>query len=252
MMKMKIMLAASILCAMTTTRAGAADMTDNMGNMAGFPPISSINIPKDDNIVSAVWNGIVQEDAKSFFQKVKLPKNTDFTPLRKDGKFGLLTVTEEGNSVPAFVMNCEFAPVVGKEAMKDAFDAPRLSGKSVSELYGCNVALLGMENVLNGMFLEMAKRINEKPETDPKIPFNMLGVSFLNVEQIHRAQDRPRIYTSGVRAVFFIDGFAVPVYGKGYVMKYGDKYCLFSVLTMDSANEMVKKAADRIAAASVK
>ena len=35
MMKMKIMLAASILCAMTTTCAGAADMTDNMGNMAG-------------------------------------------------------------------------------------------------------------------------------------------------------------------------------------------------------------------------
>ncbi len=27
-----------------------------------------------------------------------------------------------------------------------------------------------------------------------------------------------------VRAVFFVDGFAVPVYGKGYVMKYGDKY----------------------------
>ena len=161
------MLAASILCAMTTTCAGTADMTDNIENMAGFPSISSINIPKDDNIVSAVWNGIVQEDTKSFFQKVKFPKNTDFTPLGKDGKFGLLTVTEEGNSVPAFVMNCEFAPVVGKEAMKDAFDASRLSGKSVSELYGCNVALLGMESVLNGMFLEMAKRINEKPETDP-------------------------------------------------------------------------------------
>ena len=31
-------------------------------------------------------------------------------------------------------------------------------------------------------------------------------------------------------------------------MKYGDKYRLFSVLTTDSANEMVKKAADRIAA----
>ena len=55
-----------------------------------------------------------------------------------------------------------------------------------------------------------------------------------------------------VRAVFFIDGFAVPVYGKGYVMKYGDKYRLFSILTTDSANEMVKKATDRIAAASVK
>ena len=55
-----------------------------------------------------------------------------------------------------------------------------------------------------------------------------------------------------VRAVFFVDGFAVPVYGKGYVMKYGDKYRLFSVLTTDSANAMVKKAADRIAAASVK
>lgn len=71
-----------------------------------------------------------------------------------------------------------------------------------------------MESVLNGMFLENGEGINEKPETDPKIPFNMLGVSFLNVEQIHRAQDRPRIYTSGVRAVF-VDGF-VPVYGKGY------------------------------------
>lgn len=128
MMKMKIMLAASILCAMTITCAGAADMTDNMGNMAGFPPISSINIPKDDNIVSAVWNGIVQEDTKSFFQKVKFPKNTDFTPLGKDGKFGLLTVTEEGNSVPAFVMNCEFAPVVGKEAMKDALTHPVCRG----------------------------------------------------------------------------------------------------------------------------
>ena len=44
-----------------------------------------------------------------------------------------------------------------------------------------------------------------------------------------------------VRAVFFVDGFAVPVYGKGYVMKYGDKYRLFSVLTTDSVNEMVKK-----------
>ena len=55
-----------------------------------------------------------------------------------------------------------------------------------------------------------------------------------------------------VRDVFFVDGFAVPVYGKGYVMKYGDKYRLFSILTTDSANEMVKKAADRIAAASVK
>ena len=49
-----------------------------------------------------------------------------------------------------------------------------------------------------------------------------------------------------VRAVFFIDGFAVPVYRKGYVMKYGDKYRLFSVLTTDSVNEMVKKAADRM------
>ena len=44
-----------------------------------------------------------------------------------------------------------------------------------------------------------------------------------------------------VRAIFFVDGFAVPVYGKGYVMKYGDKYRLFSVLTTDSVNEMVKK-----------
>ncbi|MFR8828641.1 MAG: hypothetical protein ACLVHE_03390 [Dialister invisus] len=49
-----------------------------------------------------------------------------------------------------------------------------------------------------------------------------------------------------VRAIFFVDGFAVPVYGKGYVMKYGDKYRLFSVLTTDSVNEMVKKAADRM------
>lgn len=69
MMKMKIMLAASILCAMTTTCAGAAGMTDNMGNMAGFPPISSINIPKDDNIVSAVWNGIVQKTRNLSFKK---------------------------------------------------------------------------------------------------------------------------------------------------------------------------------------
>lgn len=252
MMKLKTKLGILALCAMMTTYAEAADMTNNTGNKADLPSISDINIPKNDSIISAVWNGIVQEDAKPFLQKVELPKNTTFTPLGTDGKFGILTVTEKGNSVPAFVMNCEFAPMVGKEAMKDAFDAPRLSGKSVSELYGCNVALLGMETQLNGIFLEMAKRINEKPETDPKIPFNVLGVSFLNVEQIHRAQDRPRIYTSGVRAVFFIDGFAVPVYGKGYVMKYGDKYRLFSVLTMDSANEMVKKAADRIAAASVK
>ena len=43
-----------------------------------------------------------------------------------------------------------------------------------------------------------------------------------------------------VRAIFFVDGFAVPVYGKG------DKYRLFSVLTTDSVNEMVKKAADRM------
>lgn len=78
MMKMKILLAASILCAMMTTCAGAAGMTDNMGNMAGFPPISSINIPKDDNIVSAVWNGIVQEDAKSFFQKSEVSKEYRF------------------------------------------------------------------------------------------------------------------------------------------------------------------------------
>ena len=49
-----------------------------------------------------------------------------------------------------------------------------------------------------------------------------------------------------VRAIFFVDGFAVPVYGKGYVMKYGDKYRLFSVLTTGSVNEMVKKAADRM------
>ena len=252
MMKLKTKLGILALCAMMTTYAEAADMTNNTGNKADLPSISDINIPKNDSIISAVWNGIVQEDAKPFLQKVELPKNTTFTPLGTDGKFGILTVTEKGNSVPAFVLNCEFAPVVGKEAMKDAFDAPRLSGKSVSELYGCNVALLGMESVLNGMFLEMAKRINEKPETDPKIPFNMFYVDFLSVEQIHRTQDMPRMYTSGVRAVFFVDGFAVPVYGKGYVMKYGDKYRLFSVLTTDSANEMVKKAADRIAAASVK
>ena len=76
-----------------------------------------------------------------FLSKSEVSKEYRFYSSWKDGKFGLLTVTEEGNSVPAFVMNCEFAPVVGKEAMKDAFDAPRLSGKSVSELYGCNVAL---------------------------------------------------------------------------------------------------------------
>ena len=66
-------------------------------------------------------------------------------------------------------------------------------------------------------------------------------------EQLGDGNGKP----DAVRAVFFVDGFAVPVYGKGYVMKYGDKYRLFSVLTTDSVNEMVKKAADRIAAASV-
>ena len=59
-------------------------------------------------------------------------------------------------------------------------------------------------------------------------------------EQLGDGNGKP----DAVRAVFF-------VYGKGYVMKYGDKYRLFSVLTTDSVNEMVKKAADRIAAASV-
>lgn len=252
MMKLKTKLSILALCAMMTTYAEAADMTNNTGNKADLPSISDINIPKNDSIISAMWNGIVREDAKPFLQGIKLPKNITFTPFDGNEKFGLLTVTEKGISVPAFVLQCEFVPAVGKEAMKDVFDAPYLSPKSVVELYGYNLALLGMENVLNGMFLEMAKRINENPKTNPKIPFNMLEVDFLNVEQIHRAQDHPRIYTSGVRTVFFIDGFAVPLYGKGYIMKYGDKYRFFSILTTDSANEMMKKAADQIMAASVK
>lgn len=251
MMKLKMVSAAMALCAVMTTYAKAADMTA-LGQTAAFSAANTIKAEKKDNLLSAIWDGMYQEKAKPFLQEVKLPKHTTFTPMEGAEKFGLLTVTEKGNSVPALVLHCEFTPVVGKDAMKDAFEAPRLSPMSISELYGYNVALLEMENKLNGMFLETVKQINEMPRTDPKIPFNMMGVDFLNVEQIHRVQDNPRIYTSGVRAVFFFDGFAIPLYAKGYAMKYRDKYRLFSVLTTDSANEMVKEAADRIAAASAK
>lgn len=251
MMKLKIM-AAMAFFSLMTIYGEAADLMADVGQMAKISAAADIGSEKNDSILSAVWDGIYQEDASPFLQEVKLPKNTAFTTVEGAEKLGLLTVTEKGNSVPALVLHCEFIPVVGKDAMKDAFEASRLSPKSVSELYSYNVALLEMENKLNDMFLEMTKRLNEMPRTDPKIPFNMMGVDFIHVEQIHRAQDMPRIYTSGVRAVFFFDGFAIPLYAKGYAMKYGDKYRFFSVLTTDSANEMVKEAADRIAAASAK
>ncbi len=254
MMKREIMAAAvGLFLLAQPVSAEMPPMGADTGFMTSIAGMAAMAPSVGEGALSAIWQGIGQSDAAGFLSDDKLPKNTAFTPFDFDpsGKTGLLTIKDKKSVVTAFVAGCEINPKTGEKALADVFDSPSLSPASVSELYQFNLSLLNSENLLNNMFLEMEKRVNQKEGSDlPKVPYNLVTVDYLHVEQLHRVQDKPRIYTSGVRAVFLADGVAIPVYAKSYLMRYRDKYRVLLFITPDSGNGIVKEKADQIAAVS--
>ncbi len=207
------------------------------------------------SFTSVIDEAMRSEETAGFLGKENLPDDVSFTPFDEKGKFGTMVFRKKDILASAFVINCEFTKDEGqgKILFQNMFKDAVLSEYTIKQLYDFNVSLITSENVLNGLFPELSAKLNRLWPNKPfPIPYNFFAVDYLQTEQLHRVQDSPRIYSTGLRAVLFVDGFAVPVYMKSYAMEYGDKYRFLFFIGEEGNHKIIKEGADLTAARSAK
>jgi hypothetical protein len=209
----------------------------------------------NEGIVSAYVSAIFDSETKGFLHEISLPKNMLYLTPGKgpNEKFGELLVRKNGVVAAAGVIQCQVNPNIPAEDIKNILQDATFSEPIRQNLYQFNLNLLGIQNVINAAipgFIE--KRNKELKKGDIHLPYNFVSTDIFEVEQFHKMQERPRIFSSALRGVVTVDNFAIPLYLRFYLIDHKGQSRLLILLTMDSNYDIMKEAGNKIAKLATK
>ncbi len=182
--------------------------------------------------------------SRGILPELWLPKDATLTsyPVPSEslsGAAGLLTM--KGKSYDAFAQVFGFE-MSGPEA-DDTFGGMFVPGGFTPEagqkMLHFNMALLKTEGALNDLFLTVLKGTREA--TGELIPYDFLAVDMVQVEQLHRVKDDPKTYSFAMEPYLAVDGFAVPLYLRGFASKSENGYRLLLFVTLDSFQDRLNE-----------
>ncbi len=150
---------------------------------------------------------------------------------------GCLTMEGKHYTGSALALGIE---VTGKEA-EETFGGMFLPGGYTKEagekMLHFNMNLLKGEGLLNQFFLTVAK--GTRAATGEPLPYDFLLLDMVNVEQFHRVVTVPGTYSFAMRPYLSVDGFAIPLYLRGFAMKSEKGYRFLLFVTLDSFREQL-------------
>ena len=107
-----------------------------------------------------------------------------------------------------------------------------------------NIGLMEAETMLNNIFLQTAKGTREA--TGEPIPYDLMGVSMMHVEQLHKVLSHPKTYGFALSPYLVVDGWAIPLYMRGFLAKTGEGYRSLLFLGFQSQKDALDQASYEI------
>jgi hypothetical protein len=195
------------------------------------------SIPMPDSVVSTDDKGFIDPDKLS--KSMHYQPLSDFSEWKHDAlgkRAGILTVKKGKTGAAAFLYQVEMNNPSAQEVFHDLFDEKIIPAPAIQKLFFFNAALMRAEPMLNDLFLEGTE--NARQSGIP-ISYSFITVDFgEKIEQLHRLDGKPILYTFAVRPRFVIDGFVLPVYTRGCLWKHDNSYRFLLVASLDDEKDL--------------
>ncbi|WP_297019316.1 hypothetical protein [uncultured Dialister sp.] len=215
-----------------------------IGGQAGESPAisgSGTSVPVDE-IPS-------DEMTESFLNGKVLPKTMKYQPLSKDrpslGTYGgVLTVKGTSYTAGALAVSAVFKGPKSDAYFGGMFLPGGYSRQAGEKMLAFNMTLLKLESITNDVFL---KTVGEaRKDTGTQVPYDFLAVDMLHVEQLHKVNDHPKVYSFSLRPAFSVDGWVIPLFFRGYAAKVDNSYRFLLLASPDSEKDLVSQAGLRL------
>ncbi|MDY6084195.1 MAG: hypothetical protein SPI25_02965 [Dialister sp.] len=204
--------------------------------IASMVPVE--NLPETGNVFSE-GQGILKDGARGGNWIYHSPSGNEAR-----GIVGLLTVQKKDIAGNALLVHTS---LFGEEGALAAtlFDEGGMPPETAKRVFAFNLGLLRSESAINEVLMETMEQVRQ--ETKERIPYSLISVDFLQVDQLQRNKKYPYMYNASLRAVMSADGWAVPFFIRMTVIRAKDTPKLLVLLTRDSEKNLFIPVMDEMA-----
>lgn len=186
--------------------------------------------------------------SRGFLGDEKLPKGMTFAPFHISSDphpcAGLLFIPGKKQDASVIAFGMEMKGDVADAYFHDMFLPNGFTPAAGQRMLHFNIGLMEAETLLNHIFLQTAKGTREA--TGEPIPYDLMGVSMMHVEQLHKVLDKPKTYGFALSPYLVADGWAMPLYMRGFLTKTGEGYRSLLFLGFQSQKEVLDQASYEI------
>ncbi len=178
--------------------------------------------------------------SRGCLSSLKLPKKTSLSiaPVPVEtlaDASGLLTMEGKKYDSVAAAFGLEFTGEDAEKAFGGMFLPGGYTKEAAEKMLHFNMSLLKADSTLNEFFLKVATGTREA--TGDPLPYDFLALDMVHVEQLHRVMTDPKTYSFAAEPYLSVDGFALPLYLRGFAMKSETGYRFLLFVTLDSMKE---------------
>ncbi len=177
--------------------------------------------------------------------KVKWPKGTTYQSIPLPGLSSEYayagTVLRKGKKADTLMLalGAETKGPKADEAFGGMFIPGGYTQEAGKKMLAFNMGLLRSENLLNEVFLKIAT--NTRHLTGQPLPYDLVAMDMLSVEQLHRVKTMKDTYTFALRPLVVVDGYTVPLYVRGVAAKRDDTYQFLCLAGLDNSRDVVNQ-----------
>lgn len=234
MRKIGLALGAAALLAVGPMVYGEAPSVDSEFSLESFPALSE-GLEAGLDLYSL-------GNARGILPEVSMPKGASLSArslpvLDLPGAAGCLTMEGKKYTGSALAVGIELSGEEAEETFGGMFLSGGYSREAGERMLRFNTSLLRTEGLLNEFFLTVAK--GTRAATGEPLPYDFLTLDMVHVEQLHRVVTVPNTYSFAMRPYLAVDGFAMPLYLRGFASKTETGYRFLLFVTLDSFREQL-------------
>ncbi len=181
-------------------------------------------------------------NARGVLPQLQLPKGASLSArtlpvLDLPNAAGFLTMEGKKYTGSALAVGLELSGEEAEKTFAGMFMPGGYTPEAGERMLRFNMSLLKTEGLLNEFFLTIAK--GTRAATGEPLPYDFLTLDMVHVEQLHRIVTVPKTYSFAMRPYLAVDGFALPLYLRGFASKTETGYRFLLFVTLDSYREQL-------------
>ncbi len=206
-----------------------------VGNLISMESLPSLPVDMSEGLAFYDFG-----TSKGCLSSLHLPKKTSLyigpAPVETlADASGILFMEGKKYDSAAAVFGLEFTGEEAEKTFGGMFLPGGFSQEAAEKMLHFNMSLLQAGSTCNEFFLTVAK--GTRAATGELLPYDFLALDMVRVEQLHRVTSVPKTYSFAVEPYLSADGFALPLYARGFAMKSETGYRFLLFVTLQSMKE---------------